>query len=333
MASDEKSMLPSHSAEPSSRKVKRRRVIIVGLVMGVIAIALAVGLGVGLTVGRPTHRRPPPAPSSTPTTIGSGGSQGSAAMWKPTAGMSWDYDILGPVKSTDANGVVVHDIDLWDNEASTITTLKSQKVQNQDVKVICYFSAGTSEDWREDDNQFTDSDKGSSLPDWPGERWLKTSSPTVRKVMEARLDQAVQKGCNAVDPDNVDGFDNDNGLGLSKEDAVDYVTFLANAAHSRNLAVGLKNAGSIIPEVLNLVDFSVNEECLQYEECERFAPFIQQNKPVFHVEYPKGDDVSNTVNVASSELNGICDDSSAKGFSTIVKNINLDTFLQECPAS
>lgn len=329
MTSDEKAMLPSHSAGPSSRKVKRRRVIIIGSIMGFIAIALAVGLGVGLTVGRPTHR--PSPPSSTPTTTPNGGSQGPSSKF--AVGMSWDYNIYGSVDPSKTNNVLVHDIDLWDNSAETISDLKAQKVDGQDARVICYFSAGTFEDWRPDSSSFPDSDKGSELPDWPGERWLKTNSPDVRNIMEQRLDMAVQKGCDAVDPDNVDGFDNDNGLGLSEEDAVDFVTFLANAARSRNLAVGLKNAASLIPSVIDVVQFSVNEECHEFDECSLFQPFIEQQKPVFHVEYPKGAEVNNNNNLDTSDLDKICDDSTSSRFSTIAKNMHLDGWIQECPPS
>lgn len=38
--------------------------------------------------------------------------------------------------------------------------------------MICYFSAGSWEDWRPDAGQFPDSVKGNNLEDWPGEKWL-----------------------------------------------------------------------------------------------------------------------------------------------------------------
>ena len=37
----------------------------------------------------------------------------------------------------------------------------------------------------------------------------------MRAVVEARLDLAVERGCDAVEPDNVDGWANDNGLALN----------------------------------------------------------------------------------------------------------------------
>jgi hypothetical protein len=60
--------------------------------------------------------------------------------------------------------------------------------------------------------------------------------------MRARLDLAQSKQCDAVEPDNIDGFDNRNGLGLAQADSIDYVTFLAAEAHGRGLSIGQKNA-------------------------------------------------------------------------------------------
>jgi hypothetical protein len=220
----------------------------------------------------------------------------------------------------------VWDVDLFDNTAATIQTLK-----RRGHKVICYFSAGSYEGWRPDASSFSSADLGDDLDGWPGERWLDIRSQRVRNIMKTRLDLAVTKGCDGVDPDNVDGYDNDNGLGLTEADSVDYVTFLANQAHSRNLSVGLKNAGGIVDDVIDCVEWSVNEQCVQYDECDTYSAFIQHQKPVFHVEYPKGDTVSNDKPVAEKTRKKFCGGSkSAQGFSTILKNIDLDVWIETC---
>jgi hypothetical protein len=48
------------------------------------------------------------------------------------------------------------------------------------------------------------------------------------------------------------------------------------------------------------------------------------------VEYPKGDDVNNNDPVSDTTKNSICKDSTATGFSTIIKNMNLDEWLEQC---
>jgi hypothetical protein len=74
---------------------------------------------------------------------------------------------------------------------------------------------------------------------------------------------AVTKGCDSVDPDNVDGYANDNGLAISPVDAVAYLNFLADTAHSCKLSIGLKNAGSIVPDVFDRMEWSEQEQCNQ----------------------------------------------------------------------
>jgi hypothetical protein len=44
------------------------------------------------------------------------------------------------------------------------------------------------------------------LDGWPGERWLRLGSENVRRIMKGRVELAGQKGCDGVDPDNVDGY-------------------------------------------------------------------------------------------------------------------------------
>ena len=62
--------------------------------------------------------------------------------------------------------------------------------------------------------------------------------------MEKRLDLARSRGCDAVEPDNVDAFDNKNGLGLHRGDQLQYNKWLA---HSRLLAaVATSSANGLV---------------------------------------------------------------------------------------
>lgn len=165
-------------------------------------------------------------------------------IWQPQAGIKWQIQLENPVDdiSMDAD---VFDIDLFDNTNATIS-----KIHAKGAKVICYFSAGTYEDWRSDANKFVDSDFGNEMEDWPGERWLDVHSANVRQIMTSRLDMAQKKGCDGVDPDNIDAYGNDNGLSLTEADSINYLNFLSSEAHSRGMSVGLKNGGDIIPSVI-----------------------------------------------------------------------------------
>lgn len=61
------------------------------------------------------------------------------------------------------------------------------------------------------------------------------------------MQDAKAKGCDALDPDNVDGFDNTNTVGITQQDSVNYVRWLAQTGHSLGMAVGLKNAAALVP--------------------------------------------------------------------------------------
>lgn len=173
------------------------------------------------------------------------------------------------------------------------------------------------------------------MADWEGERWLHPADATVRQVMRARLDLAAAKGFDGVDPDNVDGFDNPKetkDLKLTRQHAVEYVHWLAREAHARGLSCGLKNAGDVVGDVLGVVEYAVNEQAVQFDDVEAFLPFIRAGKPVFHVEYPKGEDPDSKKQNDEKEVTGKkrdkCFGAKAKGFSTVIKNVKLDQWVQ-----
>jgi hypothetical protein len=193
-------------------------------------------------------------------------------------------------------------------------------------RVICYFSAGSYEPNRPDSADFTAADKGSELDGWPGEYWLDTTSANVRSIMSARIALASSKGCDGVDPDNIDGYSNSNGLSLTMAQAVDYIDFLADTAHAYNMSIGLKNGGGIIDQVIDKMQWEVNEQCAQFSECATFQPFITAGKPVFHIEYPGGV----LADVSGTEKTSVCDSAGGQGFSTLLKNMDLDDAMATC---
>ncbi len=282
----------------------------------IITIGLGVGLGVGLTrgggsSGTASSEPSPPLNNNTNSTTGK--------FWRPAAGTPWQIVLEYALNDTSVN-VPVYDIDLFTNPVSTIANLHAMN-----RSVICYFSAGSYEDFRPDSSNFTKDDYAKPLTGWPGEYWLNTNSSNVRNIMTARLDLAASKGCDGVDPDNVDGYDNDTGLDLTEETAVDYLTFLAIGAHSRNMSIGLKNAGGIVNATIDMLQWEVNEQCLQYSECDLFQSFLDAGKPIFHIEYPDAGSL-----VSASTVNQLCNNTSANGFSTVLKNMDLDNWVESC---
>ena len=181
--------------------------------------------------------------------------------------------------------VELYVLDLFDTDSAVIDALHADG-----RKMICYFSAGTFENWRDDAGRFTAADKGRRLGNWPGERWLDIRSQNVRAIMADLLDLAVQRGCDGVDPDNVDGYSNRTGLPLTYQDQIDYNTWLAAQAHQRGLAISLKNDLGQIDDLVAHFDFAINESCHEWDECELLMPFIEAGKPVVHINYLYADD-------------------------------------------
>lgn len=198
--------------------------------------------------------------------------------WMPSVTDTWQLQLQGTLNTS--YNVAVYVIDLFDTPQSTITAL-----QAQGRRVVCYFSAGSSEDWRPDFSKFQASDMGNALSGWAGERWLDTRSANVRSIMAARMDLAVSKGCDGVDPDNVDGYTNNPGFPLTAATQLDYNRYLATEAHARGLAAGLKNDVGQLADLASSFDFAINEQCFQYNECGGYSAFTTQGKPVFNVEY------------------------------------------------
>lgn len=126
-----------------------------------------------------------------------------ASVWAPQVGDQWQIVLKKPLDMSKplVPDVPVWDIDLFDNEASAIRT-----IQASGKHVICYFSAGTSEDWRDDFKDFPKEDLGTPLQDWKGERYVNIRSEAVRGIMSKRIQLAAEKGCDAIDPDNLDGY-------------------------------------------------------------------------------------------------------------------------------
>ncbi|MCF1599965.1 endo alpha-1,4 polygalactosaminidase [Streptomyces muensis] len=202
----------------------------------------------------------------------------SGHRWQPRPGTAWQWQLSGRLDTS--VDVPVYDIDGFDHAKATVAEL-----HRADRKVICYLSTGAWEDWRPDAGKFPRSVLGKGNG-WEGERWLDIRRTDVLEpLMAARIDMCRDKGFDAVEPDNMDGYRNSTGFPLKASDQLRYNRLIAGLAHERGLAVGLKNDLDQIPELLDDFDFAVNEQCAQYEECAALSPFVKAGKAVFHVEY------------------------------------------------
>ena len=243
----------------------------------------------------------------------------STSHWKtPSPNDTWQWQLSVPI-NTNYN-VSVYEIDLFDSSQQEIDHL-----HNKQVYVVCYFSAGSYENWREDKDLFNPSVIGNPYEGWEGERWLDIRTQNVRDVMRSRLDRAIHKKCDAVEADNVHGFEENTGFPLTPGDQLTYNLFLANEAHNRSLGIALKNDGSQAVELVGDFDFAVTEEQFQYGDEQDFLIFINKGKAVFNAEY-----AAKYVNDQNKRVD-MCKRSNLLGFRTLVLPLDLDdSFRYDC---
>jgi len=315
---------------PTRRRRGRRRAVATALLVIVLTAALityvanrgpadavAGTAGAAPATAAPATSAPAtsaPATSARAAAAGRPSGQPSAAQqtrWRPEAGLSWQWQLSVPVdQSVDAD---VYDIDGLENDSSVVAALHAAG-----RKVICYIDVGGWEDYRSDAANFPDSVKGNTIDGWPSEKWLDIRQIDVlRPIMAARFDVCAQKGFDGVEPDLMDAASADTGFPLTPADQLKYNLMIADLGHERGLAVGLKNDLTQIPQLVSHFEFSVNEQCAEYSECQLLVPFIATGKPVFHAEY----------NVPTSAF---CQQTTALGFSSIRKKLDLGAWLETC---
>lgn len=237
------------------------------------------------------------------------------------AATTWQWQ-LSPNTSDAINttyGVDVYDLDLFDTSDAVIA-----EIHNNGSKVVCYFSGGSSENWRDDFNEFDEADLGSNLDGWDEERWLDIRSQNVLKVIKARIDYAAEKDCDGVEPDNMDGYQNDEQFNLTANDQLEYNRTIANYARSKGLSVGLKNDTEQIQELVEYFDFAVTEQCFEMDECTSYSSFIDAEKPVFNAEYSTTyyNESAYTLTATGED---ICDQSvNTLKFRTLIMPLELD---------
>ena len=242
-----------------------------------------------------------------------GGIDAGASWLRLAPGTSWQWQLTGTIDTSIDAGVF--DIDLFEAPQATIDQLHASG-----RKVICYFDTAY-EDFRPDSAQLAPY-RGNPVDGWPGQYWVDFRQSAVRAVMSARLDLAVMKRCDAVEPDDVDAIDNSPGFPITANDQLDFCRFLATEAHARGLGVALKNNLAQVPQLVSDFDFAVNEECFQYAECDELLPFIQAGKAVLQVEYSAGR--------FDTKAAQICPQANAKNFDTLIKHLDLGSPRRAC---
>jgi hypothetical protein len=240
----------------------------------------------------------------------------SNPWWQPTVGLTWQWQLSEPPVDTSVEADV-YDIDIFDNDASVIADLHAKG-----RKVIGYINVGSWEDWRPDKDQFPSEVLGKDYEGWPGERWLDIRQiGRLAPILRARLDLCKSKGFDAVEPDNMEIHSNGSGFPITYGDQLKYALWLADEAHKRGLAIGVKNASDQVKDLVDRFDFAITEDAFVYGWAEEMNPFIEAGKPVFAAEY---DDTG--VDFAAA-----CKKAKELGFSVIQKHRILTAYRVTYP--
>ena len=103
--------------------------------------------------------------------------------------------------------------------------------------------------------------------------------------MIKRFQMCKEKGFDAVEPDNMDGFENKSGFPLTAAQQLTYDEWVADEVHSLGMAVLQKNDGEQTKQLEPYFDGALDEQCNQYSECSSFQPYLTAGKPVLNAEY------------------------------------------------
>ncbi len=250
-------------------------------------------------------------------------------IWKPALATSWHWmldhalDINDPkdMGLVDPNGKALkvappttYDIDWEMNSAKTVRQLHAMN-----KSVICYVDVGAYETYRADAKKFPKAVRGNPDSHWEGSYWLDIRRLEVLiPIMRARFQVCKDKGFDAIEPDEVDGYANDSGFKLSYNDQLTYNRAIADLAHSMGMSVGLKGDIEQVRDLWKHFDWTLNEQCYEFEECDALTKyFIANGKAVFHVEY---DDPFSGHQVKTSEF---CPQANAANFNSMKMPLDL----------
>jgi hypothetical protein len=214
------------------------------------------------------------------TSAGMAASAGHASRWAPPAHPTWYWQLQGRIDNSVP--AAVYDVDGFETSAAEVARLHALGRH-----VVCYIDVGTWENFRPDEGKFPESVLGRPNG-WPGERWLDVRRLSVLEpIMTARFRMCLRKGFDAVEPDNIDGFENDTGFHITARQQLRYDEWVAREVHSLGMAVLQKNDPEQARRLEPFFDGVLDEQCNQYQECGSFEPYLRVGKPVLNAEYQR----------------------------------------------
>lgn len=210
-----------------------------------------------------------------------GGVPGTRHWRPPPSTTAWQWQLQGQINPEVKASVF--DIDGFEATKADVRALHRRR-----RRAICYLDVGSWENFRPDADRFPRSVIGNRYAGFPNERWLDISRFHLFEApLKARIAMCARKRFDAVEPDNIAGWEPENhtGFHITRADQLRFNRWIARQVHARGMAVALKNDGRQAKQLLGSFDFAIVEECFQYHECGYYKPFISHHKAVFEAEY------------------------------------------------
>jgi hypothetical protein len=236
---------------------------------------------------------------------GGAGPEPTPNVWLPAEDARWLARLDGAVDIEESA-----DFFYLDPEQQPAEDLAA--LHEQGRRFLCYLSAGTMESFREDAKLFPEGAVGNVVPGFPQERWVDVRDAEVRRLMAERISALAEAGCDGVTPASLTGYEVDSGFPLTLEDTVSYARFVADAAHTAGMSIGLTGPAALTLELWQSFDFGLAIGCVAGSMCREYAVLTAAQKPVLHVEL--GNEQS------APEL---CKAAQALGFQAIVSDVGF----------
>jgi hypothetical protein len=190
--------------------------------------------------------------------------------------MRWDWQIgrVTPLQRTGGSAVDLYDIDGFLTTTAQVTAIKSswRAATLPHPRTACYLDLAW-EDYR------PDASPGAAFPvrmlglvynGYPEERWVDFRQlDALKPMLRERISMCARKGFDAVELDDIDGFDppSTTGFDLTPGDVENYLAYAFNEVHQYGMTALWKNSPYLTSWGRDYTDGAVVEECYLSGAC------------------------------------------------------------------
>ncbi len=190
--------------------------------------------------------------------------------------MRWDWQIgrVTPLQRTGAAAVDIYDVDGFLTTESEVTTIETgwQAATLPHPRTVCYLDLAW-ENYRPDASPgpyFPASALGDVYFGFPAERWVDFRQlDALKPMLQERIGMCAAKGFDAVELDDIDGFDppSTTGFDLTPGDVQNYLAYAFNLIHEYGMTGLWKNSPYLSSWGREYADGAVVEECYLSKAC------------------------------------------------------------------